>query len=56
MAGVKLHILYGKRSQDGTTFYKDEACTQFVAHDPWHKHRTNKVITLNCFKYQLIMK
>lgn len=52
---MELITLYGKTQKGvaGTTYYTDERRTKFKCRDPWHKHRTSKVITLNGWRYWL---
>lgn len=54
---MKLITLFGKTTKGvpGTTYYKDEQRTIFVAHNPWHTHRTSKIIMLNGWCYWLQM-
>lgn len=49
-----LMTIYGKREGYGTSYYKDKSCTQFLAHNPYHKHYRNKVVMLNGAKYYLV--
>ena len=50
-----LITIYGKRNGKGFDYYKDEKCTQHIGHTQWRYYRKNQVITLNCFKYNLIV-
>ena len=52
---MELIKIYGVAYNHGTHFYKDEDCTISIGVDPYHRHRTNKQITLNGYKYDLIM-
>ena len=49
--------IYGRRElfngQKVFCYYRDENCTQLVCRDPYHYHRKDQIVVLNCFKYSL---
>jgi hypothetical protein len=50
-----MRTIYGKRNGCGFDFFKDEQCTQKIAHQSEGYFRKNRVVTLNCWDYYLIV-
>lgn len=50
-------LAHGCRQKKDTVFYRDEACTDVMARKPWHQsghpRKNSKVVTLNCWNWQL---
>lgn len=56
---MELITIYGRKHWNGLNFemcyYKDKECKNLFAVDPWHHHRKDQIIKINCNRYWLVV-